>query len=371
MRWKTDKAPFLSALSRVSKVVASNPRSVPILQCVLIESIGQDLYVIATSSSASVRVQVRDAVVGEPGRIVVSLDKLRDRVSKTTGDIVFEADSNMLRISSSTDQRLGIRLNDIREMPSLTWVDSDESYGFSTDEVSSIFRKIAGVSAKTTALTPSFLQAKISEQRVAFASGMSYHSIPVKVHPSLTARVPLSTLGYIISFISDSGYDKVWFSQNYSDTLVVSVGKDQFQATPLSIDFPNISPLFDKVDIASTQECVLDRRAFLKELRSARSTTDDSGSVSLRLAGLGMAAAIHLDVRSTVGDFYQSVVGCSWDGEDNRTLTFQIDSLISFLNAFDSDRLSFLVGSDTRGELAPIIVREGEGVGVLNQYRED
>ncbi len=69
----------------------------------------------------------------------------------------------------------------------------------------------------------------------------------------------------------------MWFSQNYSDTLVVLWEWINSKLLLLSIDFPNIYPLFDKVDIASTQSVFLDSRAILKELRGDRSTTDDSG----------------------------------------------------------------------------------------------
>lgn len=368
MLWTSSKEHLLTALARVQKVVASNPRSVQILQCVKLEASSDGLFVIATSNMANVKVQVTDAVVKAPGIIVVSLEKLKDRLQKTTGVVEFNANSTTLHLTSSEDQKLGIRLNDSREFPPVEWVEQDESYGLDASEVISLFSTVRSLAQSASALTPAFLQAKIEDQKIFCSSGVLYRVLPLKANPSLVARIPLSTLAALGSFIDEASEDMIWLSQYGADSVVVTVGQDQYQAVPLAVDFPSISPLISRVDIASIYTFQVDRMKLLREARRARSSADDDGVITLTIRGIGTAAAAHVKAESKTGDYYTSVVAGSWDGDTDRVLSFQADSLINFLNSYNDDKISIQVGSDTHADRAPIIVREGDGVGVLNQY---
>ena len=135
MQFATYKDSFLSALNRVSKIVKSNPRSVESLQCVKITSYAGQVYVSAVSSMGSAKVMIQGAKSSGSEDVLVDLDRLKDRVSKTSNMLKVEVDSHTLKITSTDDQRLGLAINDPREYPDVAWAVPEESYGLDKEEL--------------------------------------------------------------------------------------------------------------------------------------------------------------------------------------------------------------------------------------------
>lgn len=368
MKFAASKVPIITSLDRLSRIVKSNPRSVEILQCVLVEAIGQEVYITATSSMASARVQVTGAKVAESGKFVVGLDRLKDRVSKAAEALVLETSANSLRILSSDDQKLGLSLNDTREFPEIDWTDPEESYGLKKKEVVELFKVANSLTSTTSSLTPAFLQVHIKEQNLWVASGVSYQVFPMECNPSLNSSIPTQTLSALTAFIQEAEGDTVWLSQLNEDDVVVSVGQDQFQTTPLAVDFPDLTPLFDKVRVASVSECIVKRRRLVEELSKAKTSVDNYGRISIKIEGVA-AAMMVLQASSHAGDWYESKIPVIWTGTPDRTFTFNLEALLKFLRTFSGDDITLFIGDDFKGDLAPIYAEEEGHEGIINQFR--
>lgn len=363
------KENLLTAIDRVARVVRANPKSVDILQCVLVESHAGDIYISAYSPMASARVKVCDTALGEPGSFLVNLDKFKDRVSKAGSRIKLQADVTGLKLISSDDQRLGLALNNINEYPTLEWEYPDETYGLHRDEVLELFKSAHSLSGNNTSLIPAFLQVVIRDQTMWAANGVAYFKFPIRCNPELVASIPTQTLLAISGFIQETDADTVWISQDSYKDLVVSVGVDQFQASPLAVSFPDLSDIFNQVRISSIQKLTVSRAKLADELMKAKTSTNSHGCVTLTVGGLALSK-IDIRAESDSGDWYESTVAASWDGSvESRTLVFNADSLRKFLNQFDHDMIDIMVGDDFKGDLSPIYVEEGEKVGILNQFR--
>lgn len=369
MRWKVDKDILSSALQRVEKVVKSNPRSVEILHNILLDSLGEDLYVTAKSNMASVRIKLDGAIVHDQGSIVVNFDKFRDRISKTEGEVVLDYNRSSLSISSSSDQRLGISLGDSRLFPTTKWNEEEESYSIKVEDFIELLRNAAKITSSATALTPSFMQIKIKDQLMYCSSGIVFLSTPINVNPSLVVRIPNATLTPLAAFLKADGVDRVWVSQGGKDSMSVSVGCDQFQATPLALDFPDITELLERVRIASSVEISFDKSLLTSALRNARSTAGDGGLVTLSFSGLG-SSTMHIETQSSTGDWFESSIPCNWYGSEDFVLEFQIDSLIGFLSCIPASVTKVAAfTSPSLKDKAPLYVKEGEFVAALNQYQ--
>lgn len=368
MLWAASRDSILHSLSRVSRVVKANPRSIDILQCIRVYSSGTDVYISASSAMASARVQVHGAKVSRQGYFVVDFDRFKDRVSKTSGSIVMDVDTSSLQIISSADQKMFLRLNDEREYPLIDWKDPDESYGIQRDELVKTFVQAASVTTQTSSLTPAFLQVKIKNQKIYAASGSTYHILPFKCNPQLEATIPVRSLALIVGFINATeDNDMVWVSQNNTESVVVSVGTDQFQTEPLALEFPDLSPLFEKVRIASINEIEVPRKPLIEEITRSRTSADEFDRVTLSVES-GNNPVVRVCTSNRNGDSYEASVPCAWSGPD-RTLVFPVDTLLGFLKVFNSDKLTFMVGDEYRGDLPPLYVKEGEQEGVCNQFR--
>ena len=369
MIFVTHKESLLKSLDRVSPVVKSNPRSVDILQGVKLETINGEVYITASSPMANVRVLVKGAVVGTDGSVAVNFDKFRDRVSKSGDALRIEVDVNTLRITSSDDQRLGITTNDLREFAEVNWVQPEESYGLDSEHLVGLLRVAASVTEEVTSLNPSFLQVKIKDQFLWGANSVSYQKIPISCNPALECSIPTITLNSLIKFIQESGGDKVWLSQEGKDHVVVSVSKDQFQAVPLSATFPDLAPAFNHTKVRVSDTLKLDRKRVIAALTRAKTSADSYGRVILTMQDTALTSLL-IQTRSDQGDWYEEEVpSVIWEGSSGRTLTFNIDTLLKFLKSYREEDVIFEVGDDFKGDLTPVLCREGDHYGILNQFR--
>ena len=360
MIFATHKESFLVALDRLSRIVKSSPKSIDVLQCVKIESYGTEVFAVATSSMASARVLIKDAVVGEPGSFLVNLDRLKDRVSKAAPQIKLQADSGTLKIISSDDQKLGLALNDEREFPEVKWVMAEESYGLDKQEVITLFKKAHALTNNANVLTPSFLQVRIVDQTLWVANGVSYQQFPIQCNPALESSIPTQTLFAITGFAQESEGDTVWLSQAGEDEVVVTVGK--------AVEFPNLAPVFDKVRISTANSLRVSRRKLVDELSKAKSSTDEYGRVTIDIQRSAMTS-ITVQAQASNGDWYESRLTGAWDGESERSLTFNLDSLHKFLQTFSDDEVTINIGDDFKGELSPAYIEEEGHIGIINQFR--
>lgn len=369
MIFATHKESFLRALDRVSPVVKSNPRSIDVLQGVKLETIGTDVFVTASSPMANTRVLVEGAVVAGSGEVAVNFDKLRDRVSKSGESMRLEVKEKFLRITSSDDQRLGIPINDLREFPAVEWAQPEESYGLETPHFVGLLKTASSVTSEVTSLNPAFLQIQIRDQFLWGANSVSYQRIPINCNPSLNSSIPTATIHAMTKFIQDSGGDKVWLSQVGKEHVVVSVGKDQFQAVPLALDFPNLSQAFDHTKVRVSESLKIDRKKLVTALAKAKTSADSYGRVTLVLQGTALTTLL-IKTRSDHGDWYEEEIApVIWEGKEGRTLTFNIDTLLSFLRSFKEEDVILELGDDFKGDLTPVLCVEGDHVAILNQFR--
>ena len=362
------KVGLLNAIDRVSRIVKSNPKSVDILQCIKVDSYAGKVYLIAISSMASARVQVAEAVLKSPGSFVVNLDRFKDRVSKAGDQLVLESDDSSLKIVSSSDQRLGLRLNDPREFPDVEWELSDESYGLDQKDLVTLLKKAHSLASSATSLTPAFMQAHLEDRKLWVANGVSYQVFDVECNPALKSSIPTQTLSALSAFIQESGGDTVWLAQMGDENVVVSVGDDQFQTTPLVVTFPNLEPLFSKVKIATSHQLTFQRTALINELSKGKTSADAYGRVTLFMKGVG-GTTITVDVKSEAGDWYQGKVPCTWMGTADRTLVFNLEALSKFLQSFSAENITLFVGEDFKGDLSAIYCEEEGHNGIVNQFR--
>lgn len=368
MLWAVEKDSLLSSIDRVSRIVKSNPRSVDILQCVKVSTYAQQVYLTATSSMASVKVQVRGAVLSDGGEFVINLDKLRDRVAKAGAKIVLQSNDSTLKIMSSNDQKLGLRLADPREFPDVKWVLVDESYGLPTTEVADLLKHAHSITSSTSGLTPSFLQAKFVNRKMWVSSGVSFHKFDVQCNPNLDSSIPTQTLSSLTAFIQESEGDTIWLSQDDSDEVVISVGNDQFQTSALAISFPDLEPLFEKVRIASDSDVRTSRKDLIRELNNAKNSADDYGRVTLTMEGT-LSTSMVIRCESMSGEWFEAKIPCMWTGTEGRTLVFNVESLIKFLQSFTTDDIVLHLGDDLKKDLAAIYCSEEGHSGVINQFR--
>lgn len=369
MIFATHKDPLLKALDRISSIVKANPRTVDILQTVLVDSYGGDVYLTATSPMANAKVEVKGAKVGASGAFVVNYDKFRDRVSKSGDTMRLEADETTLKIISSDDQRLGIPLNDIREFPEITWEFPEESYGMQSEDLIALLRTANSLTSSVTSLTPAFLQVMIKDRQLWAANNVSYHKIPISCNPSLESRIPTATLTSIVKFIQDSGGDQVWLSHINESHVVITSGADQFQATPISAPFPDLTELFKQTAVRATSDLKVDRKRLISELTKAKTSADTYGRVTITIPDTALTSMV-VETQSEGGDWYEGTVpGCLWTGSAGRNLVFNIDTLLSYLRSFSGEELVLQVGDDFKGDLTPLMCKEGEHVGIINQFR--
>lgn len=369
MLFAASKQSMLAALERVLRVVKSNPRSVDILQCVKLEAVGEHVYMTATSSMATVRVLIDPTVVRTPGSAVVNADRLKDRVSKSADSMTFLAVEGQLKIVSSDDQKLGLALNDPSEFPDVQMVTPDEEYGLDKKELSDLLKHAQAVTGQTSSLTPAFMQAFLYEQQMWVANGMSYQRFPVECNPHLHASIPSSALSPLAGFVKEAKGEVVWLSQTENGRdFIVTVGQDQFQTSPLAVEFPDLSPVFDRVRVASHHGCEVDRSRLASELIKAKTSVDTYGRVQFTIEGTG-TAVITLKASTPSGDWYEGRVPCIWTGDSPREMVFNLESLLKFVQSFEDATLTLNIGSDFKGDLAPIYCEEEDHAGIINQFR--
>lgn len=368
MRWAVEKDSLLSTLNRVSRIIKSNPRSVDILQCIKVSTYSNEVYLTAVSSMANVKVQVPGAVVGESGEFVINLDRFRDRVSKAGSRMRLDSDGMTLKIFSSDDQRLGLKLADPREYPSVEWVVVDESYGLKSADFLSLIRTANSLTSSVTSLTPAFLQVKLKNKELWVSSGVTYHRFDVECNPELDSTIPVQTLSALAAFIQESGGDTIWLSQGDQTEVVVSVGNDQFQTSALAVQFPDLEPLFERVRISSDLELKVNRRALIEELNKAKTSVDEYGRVRLTFDGK-VVAQMNIHTESASGDWYESKIPCVWTGSEDRELVFNIDTLTRFLQSFNHDEIELGIGEDFKKDLSALYCSEEEHSGIINQFR--
>lgn len=366
MRFAASKDSLRAALDRVSRVVKSNPKSLEVLQCVKVSTYSGRVYIEAASPKAATRVTVDGAKVSDSGQFLVDYDKLKDRISKTSGAAVLDATSGTsLVITSTQDQRLSIRLRAVEEFPETEWDMPDESYSVLVEDLTSVLKDANRTLKGVSALTPMFLQIKIKDSRVQFASGATYHSIPLKCNPSLDVSIPSDMLSPIEAFISRSGTDRVWLSQSKSN-VVVTVNDDQLQATSLSAPFPNMESSIEKIRVSSVHDLEVDRKRLISEVTDARSSSDEYGTVKIVVNGT-IITDMTIRTESETGDTFESSMPCQWSGKEGREFTFTCDSLLTFLHTFSKDTMVLSTGEVIRGSSPSIYYEEGDRVGVLNQ----
>lgn len=371
MLFVTYKESISSALDRVSKVVKFNPRSAEILQCIRLDTNSGGVYITASSPMANVRVKVEGAKSDSNDSVVVNFDKFKDRISKTDSVVKVEASNGKMSIVSNENQMLGLALNDIREFPKISWDFPEESYGVELDEFLDIIGYAANITSDVTALTPAFLQVKIKDQTVYSASGVMYHKFPLECNPELSTTIPTQTLKALHGFIKSSAGSVVWMSQQVNDSdIVVSVGDDQFQTVPLALPFPNIDSMFDKIKIMATEELSFSSsKELIGVLNKARTSVDKFGTVNLKINGSAMTS-VTVSASNESGDWFEHSINVLWTGKaDGRSLRFNLDSLINFVKAINSEELTLRFGEDFRGDLSPAYCEIGEQVGILNQFR--
>lgn len=359
---------LLTALDRVSRVVRSNPRSVPTLLCVKFDVENDRLYMSATSSMASVRVQVRDAVIGShKGTVVVNWEKFKDRVSKSGKKVAVSANGKGMSLQSSDNQRIGIVLEDMREFPDITWDTVEESYGVPKDMFREALESSYSV-ASSTSLAPSFLQVYIKDQKVYSGSGTSYQILPMKCNPEFESTIPASSIPPIVSFLKSSDEDTVWISQQNTDFVSIICGPDQFQATPLTIPFPDLEQTFYSVRIASKSECTVDRRELIKTISAAQTSADEYGSVLLTTPS-NAAGPLKVEASGGHGDWFSSSVECIWTGAGEREIRVVGAELLKYLRTLSVEKVTLMVADDFKGTAAPIYIESGEYSAIINQFR--
>jgi DNA polymerase III sliding clamp (beta) subunit (PCNA family) len=313
-------------------------------------------------------VKVQSALVKESGEFVIDFNRFRDRVSKAGPQIVLDSDDQSLKIISSEDQRLGLKLNDPREFPTVAWNVTDESYGLKTEEFIGLLSTANTLASGVSSLTPAFLQLKIRDQELWAASGSTYHRFKLHCNPTLNTSIPLNTVPALISFIKESEGGTIWMSQDEGDEVVISVGHDQLQTSPLAVQFPDLNGLFDRVQVTSTHELHLQRREIINALSKAASSADAYNRVSLSFEG-EVATSMLVRTESEVGDWFEIKIPCLWSGKKDRTMVFNSEDLIRFIRSFESEEIKLLVGDDYKREVAAIYCEERDHSGILNQFR--
>lgn len=365
------KDSFASALDRVSRVVKSNPRSVEILQCIRIDSGSAGVFLTANSPMAKVKVKVDGAKAQGEDSVIVNFDKIKDRVSKTSDTIRVEATNGKMSIVSNKDQKLGLTLGDLAEFPVLSWSVPEESYGIDKEEFLSTLALAGSLTSAVSALTPAFLQVKISKQTMTVASGVTFQKIPLECNPELESTIPTQTLSALQGFVKSSEGDVVWMSQLAEDSdIVITVGDDQFQTVPLALDFPDLEPVFNKIKIMATDELHFsETKRLLAALSKAKTSVDSYGTVNLDVQGTAMTTVV-ISASNEHGDWFEDKLPVLWSGSaSGRKLRFNIDSLISYVKSVPSDSITLRFGEDFRGDLSPAYYEEGSRVGILNQFR--
>ena len=369
MLFAVRKEDIQSALSRVGRVVKSNSKSAAILQCVLFSSYAGKVYITATSHISSVKVVLPTLKnINIEGSFAVNFDKLKDRISKSSSEILLETDLKVLKVQSSNDQKLGIALNNATAFPEVKWVDPDESYGVPKDSFLDTLTEFNRFTANVSSLTPAFLQVLIRDQLIFSSSGSSYIRKPLEVNPNLDVRIPTNSLSHLASFIQETEEDTVWISQDPSNAVVVTVGTEQIQASSSTVPFPNLAPLFDNAEVACVEGIQINRTDLLKELIRAKTSLDRWQQIKLNVSGVGYTS-MKVSTVSDVGDWFESSIPCTWVGGKDIEMIFSFDTLSRFLTMFKEEKVNLMIGPDIKGDPTQVLVEEGESSGVITQFR--
>ena len=363
-----DRDSLLKSLDRVSKIVKSNPRAIELLQCVLLETYGDDLYIIAKSHNVAARVCVPNTIVKSAGSSIVAFDRLREAVKNSSANIVMDTSSDTsMKIYSSDDQRIGIPTKDVREFPSTIWLDLDESYAVDTTDFIVALQESVSLSNSNSSLSPMFMQVLIKDNCITSANGVSYQRIPIKCHKSLEVSIPINSVPLIVGFIKESGIDKAWVSTDTGKQIVLSTGKDQFQVSALAVTFPDLDSVFSSAAVRTAESLEVDRKKFIAELTKARLYSDEYGRVSLRIIGPAITS-VSISSKDNNGGWFESAVNAVWSNKNPVDLIFSVDSLLNFLKLFQKDTVTLKLGDDFRGDKTPMYCIEGGTIGVLNQF---
>jgi DNA polymerase-3 subunit beta len=251
MKLETVKERLIEALQKAEKVASKNA-SLPVLKCVLLETVKGSLIIKSTNLDIGLEISI-PVKVQEEGRIAVPGNILSNYISQLSGDksVVLEVKDGNLHVSSSKNSTT-IKGFSTEDFPSIPKVDPDTSKSFkisSTGLVGGL--KAVWYSSATSSIKPELSSVRLYplENNLVFVATDGFRlaekKIQVKSMPDFThILIPVRNTAEIIRIFDDMNSEvEILIDDNQ---IAVSSGDVYLVSRTIEGNFPDYKAIIPK-----------------------------------------------------------------------------------------------------------------------------
>jgi len=203
----------------------------------------------------------------------------------------------------------------------------------------------------------------IADGKVQATDGVRFHQTLLKYDGNV--QIPVQAVEDLIRFLRMVEDEKIQIAQS-ENHVVFKFGVDTFIATKATATFPNVEKaLLVPARESCKDKLIVDRQQLADGIKRVRLTADvDTNLVVLALAD----GLLTLSSKDRDGNRAVQELDVAWK-KGERKLGFNWIYLLDSLGAVSSDKVTALIGPDSKQKKTAMILEDTGFVAVLNQLR--
>jgi DNA polymerase-3 subunit beta len=362
MKFELQRPVFEAVLSRAAAVLS--PKDLlPILQNFDITVSPGMLRVVATDLELSVVAKTTLVNCVEPGRTLLPGHRLL-AITKSCEDalvnVAVEDDKALITCAGAS---WSLNLMDYEDYPTVPNVDDATLVAVTRLALINALLKVKGAAAKE-GVRPALQMIDVTSGNMRASDGAIFRQVRIAELEPVDIQIPLGAVDDLVKLLKSTESEKVNVGQ-VEDHLLFIVGGDVFIVTKNNMAYPDVEETILGPARKNAISLVVDRQQLVNGVKRVRVTSDaDTKGVTFSLT----ANKLYLNTRNRYGEKGDQYLDVQYGGKE-RSLGVNHESLIDALQAVDSPTVTILLGEDTRSRKAPIFIKDGGTVAVLQQLK--
>ena len=336
----------------------------PVLKNFQVEVSDSSLTVVATDMELAVVCHTELVSVDSPGVLILPAKKMLEIIRESAdGDIEISVSEGAATISAGGARWL-LRLQDDSEYPAVP--DTSQVAWTQVPRASFLaaIQSVRGAAARDMN-RPSLMMIDVSKEKMTACDGVRFQQTTVAGFP-LSIQIPVGAVDDLVKLLRVTDVEQIEIGETEFH-LVFRVGTDEFVAAKLMATFPDVEELLLRPALMNTDTFSVVTQDLVDAVRRVRINADeDSSAIVLELT----AETCTVVSRDKFGNRAEEAISVVWEHED-RKIAVNHQYLLDMLEMHKGTSCQFYLGEDTVTRKSPLMLRDSDTIGIVNQMRLD
>jgi len=336
----------------------------PVLKNFQVEVKSDSLSVVATDMELSVVCHTELVAVEDPGTVVLPAKKMLEIIRESAdGDIEISVSEGAATISAGGARWL-LRLPTGEDYPAIpdtsqvTWTEVPR------ERFLAAIQAVRGAAARDMN-RPSLMMIDVSNEKMTACDGVRFQQTTLTGFP-LSLQIPVGAVDDLVKLLKATEVEKIEVGETEFH-LVFKVGTDEFVAAKLMATFPDVEELLLRPALMNHDQFDVVTKDLVDAVRRVRINADeDSSAIVLELSKDSCVVVS----RDKFGNRAEETISGVWEYAD-RKVAVNHQYLLDMLAMHTGTSCTFYLGTDTKSRKSPLMLRDKETIGIVNQMRLD